>query len=67
MNRLFNDLKEDETSYRFSYVSGHGDREIEMRINLDEFETWHEVMLQFAGFLSSVYGYDIRDKIDFID
>jgi hypothetical protein len=51
------DFKE---TYNFDYFDGK-DRSITCQFSPGAM--WPEVLEQFVGFLSSVYGYDIREKI----
>lgn len=67
----------DDNTYRFSFESGYdnGDdtygyakqRSIETEVTHEDNVEWTSVMLDFADFLSGVYGYDIKNKIRFID
>jgi hypothetical protein len=52
-----NDFKE---TYNFDYFDGE-DRSITCQFSPDG--TWPEVLEQFVGFLSNVYGYDISAKV----
>lgn len=67
----------DDNTYRFSFESGYdnGDdtygyakqRSIEVEVTHEDNVEWTSVLLDFADFLSGIYGYDIKDKIRFID
>ena len=53
-------MNEFKETYIFQYTDGK-DRGITCQFSPGA--TWPEVLEQFVGFLSSVYGYDIREKI----
>ena len=46
--------------YNFNYSDGEW-RSI--RVSFTPGDTWPDVLEQFVGFLSNVYGYDIREKV----
>jgi hypothetical protein len=47
-------------TYNFNYFDGE---ERSIRVAFSPGDTWPEVLEQFVGFLSNVYGYDIREKV----
>jgi hypothetical protein len=53
-------MNEFKETYHFHYNDGE-DRS--MRVSFTPGDTWPEVLEQFVGFLSNVYGYDIREKV----
>ncbi len=62
MNRLWNN-DDDRVRYTFSYQSD--DRSIDTTIHMNEDEVWGEVITHFLDFLSGVYGYDIKQFVDY--
>ncbi len=66
----------DDNTYRFSFESGYdnGDdtygyakqRSIETEVTHEDNVEWTSVLLDFADFLSGIYGYDVKDKIRFV-
>jgi hypothetical protein len=67
----------DDNTYRFSFESGYDNRDdgygypkqrtVEVSVSHDETAEWTSVMLDFADFLSSIYGYDVKNKLRFVD
>ena len=53
-------MTEFKENYIFQYTDGE-DRHV--AISFTPGAMWPEVLEQFVGFISSVYGYDIREKI----
>jgi len=53
-------MNESTETYSFQYSDGE-DRSISVCFTPGD--SWPEVMEQFVGFLSNVYGYDIRQKV----
>lgn len=66
-----------DNTYRFSFESGYDDgedsygyskqRSIQFEVTHEDDVEWTSVMLDFADFLSSIYGYDVKDKLRFVD
>jgi hypothetical protein len=64
-------------TYRFSFESEYDDegtqygypkqKSMEMTVSHSSDTEWTSVMLDFADFLSGVYGYDIKDKLRFVN
>lgn len=53
-------------TYTFTYVNPEDGRHIEYRFNArhdDDTMFWTEIHSRFLNFLSSVFGYDIRDEV----
>jgi hypothetical protein len=53
-------MNEFKETYQFHYNDGEA-RTVSMSFTPGD--TWPEVLEQFVGFMSNVYGYDIRAKI----
>ena len=53
-------MNEFKEAYTFQYSDGE-DRSV--YVSFSPGDTWPEVLEQFVGFLSNVYGYDIRQKV----
>ncbi len=53
-------MNETTETYNFHYTDGET-RSIQ--VSFSPGDTWPEVLEQFVGFLSNVYGYDIREKV----
>jgi hypothetical protein len=53
-------MTEFKETYNFHYTDGE-DRTVAVAFTPGD--TWPEVLEQFVGFMSNVYGYDIRAKI----
>ncbi len=53
-------MNEFNVTYGFQYSDGE-DRSLTCQFSPGD--TWPEALEQFVGFLSNVYGYDIRGKI----
>jgi hypothetical protein len=53
-------MNETNETYNFNYFDGE---ERSIRVAFTPGDTWPEVLEQFVGFLSNVYGYDIREKV----
>ena len=70
-------MKDLTNTYRFSYESEYDDdgaqygypkeKSVEMTVSHSSDTEWTAVMLDFADFLSGVYGYDVKNKLRFID
>jgi uncharacterized protein YydD (DUF2326 family) len=64
-------------TYRFSYESEYDDegtqygypkqKSMEMTVSHFSDTEWTAIMLDFADFLSGIYGYDVKNKLRFID
>ena len=53
-------MNESNEFYSFEYNDGDN-RHISMSFTPGD--TWPEVLEQFVGFMSNVYGYDIRERV----
>ena len=42
-------------------------KDVTMRVSYDDDTAWTSPLLDFAEFLSTIYGYDVREKIRFLD
>jgi hypothetical protein len=42
-------------------------KDVTMRVCYEDDTSWTSPLLDFAEFLSTIYGYDIREKIRFLD
>jgi hypothetical protein len=62
MNKIWAD-DDDRVTYRFSY--DEEDRSFNTTIRIEEGEVWGEVLTHFLNFLSGVYGYDIKQFVDY--
>ncbi len=64
-------------TYRFSYESEYDDdgaqygypkeKSVEMTVSHSSDTEWTAVMLDFADFLSGIYGYDVKEKLRFVN
>jgi hypothetical protein len=52
-------MNNSEENYTFQYTDGLKD----VTISFTPEDSWHTVLEEFVTFLSSVYGYNVRDKI----
>ena len=62
MSKLWTD-DDDRVTYRFSYDDE--DRSFNTTFRIEEGEVWGEVLTHFLDFLSGVYGYDIKQFVDY--
>ena len=53
-------MNEFKEAYTFQYSDGE-DRSI--YVSFSPGDTWPEVLEQFVGFMSNVYGYNIREQV----
>ena len=62
MNKIWTD-DDGRATYRFSY--DEEDRSFNASFRVDDAEQWSEVVTYFLDFLSGVYGYDIKNFVDY--
>ena len=50
--------------YTFTYASAVDCKQVQVVFDKDDDCSWIPILQEFAGFLSTIYGYDVSEKID---